>query len=270
MLFLVSCYVQLRSCMQLLSNLRKLCFCQVTAEGLWLAPSELDRSLQYNHTCECGRPLEHSNGGDIRKGGGTFFFFSIPCLSLRNFFCFLFCIAFRQFEHSDSAMDPPRGTRQAPFFSSQSLGGNIDFRFMRKPWAKIVTEELAADAIRTPGCVETGCWLHVDMAEGGDAEEYQQELMVSFAPFQLVTSIPNLTYTEGRDGTQRSRRPTLSIPTRRELGTIKTNAPALLSRLLTSTVINFTATVVMKNTPTYSPLPLWLCKRASSRQLLGR
>ena len=79
-------------------------------------------------------------------------------------------------------MDHRRGTGQIPFFfSSQPLGGNIDFRFMRNPWARIVTEDLASDAVRTPGCVETGCWLHVDMAKGGNPEDYQRELKVSFA-----------------------------------------------------------------------------------------
>jgi len=70
-----------------------------------------------------------------------------------------------------------------PFFSTKPLGGSIDFRFMRKPWAKIDTLDLDPLVVRTPDSMGTGCWLHVSMADGSTKEEYQQELKVSFQFF---------------------------------------------------------------------------------------
>lgn len=78
---------------------------------------------------------------------------------------------------------------QPPFFSSQPFGGNIDFRFMKKPWAKINTVQLAPDEVKTPGSMQAGCWLHVNMVNGGDKEAYEQELNVCFVRQPLIIDL---------------------------------------------------------------------------------
>lgn len=78
------------------------------------------------------------------------------------------------------------GLQKAPFFSSQDIGGKVNFRFMREPVAWIADSFLRKNEIRSPGALNTGCWLQAEMAEGGNEDDYQRELNVCATRFANI------------------------------------------------------------------------------------